>query len=90
MVIEAPELITSVAFLASVTSGAIASAVGVMPMPTMSTLSLTIISWMSATRIVGNAAVVAHGEFDLAPGDGVAVLLHVKLDRGLAAADRQR
>jgi hypothetical protein len=45
-VIEAPELITSVAFLASVTSGAIASAVGVMPMPTMSTLSLTIISWM--------------------------------------------
>ena len=44
VVIEAPELITKVAILASVTSGATASAVGVMPMPRMSTLSLTIIS----------------------------------------------
>jgi hypothetical protein len=33
VVIDAPELITSVAFFASVTSGAMASAVGVMPMP---------------------------------------------------------
>src|ERR1700684_863587 len=37
VVIEAPELITTVAFLASVASGAIANEHGVMPMPTMST-----------------------------------------------------
>src|SRR6202043_1273577 len=42
-----------------------------------------------AAGIVGNAAVVAHDQFDLAPGHRVAVLLHVKLDRGLElAADR--
>jgi hypothetical protein len=51
VVIEAPELITSVTFLASVASGAIASAVGVMPMPSTSTLSLTIISWMSRCAV---------------------------------------
>ena len=43
-----------------------------------------------AARIVGNAAVVAHDELDLSPGDHVAVLLHVKLDRGLQAAGRRR
>src|SRR6202043_1375382 len=42
-----------------------------------------------AAGIVGNAAVVAHGQFDLAPGHRVAVLLHVELDRGLElTADR--
>src|ERR1700676_300650 len=44
VVIEAPELMQKVAFLASVTSCAIASVHGVMPAPTISTLSLTIIS----------------------------------------------
>jgi hypothetical protein len=37
VVIEAPELRTKVAFFASVASDATASAVGVMPMPRMST-----------------------------------------------------
>jgi hypothetical protein len=44
-VIEAPELKTKVGILASVISGATASAVGVIPMPTRPTFSLTIISW---------------------------------------------
>ena len=44
-VIEAPELMTKVGILASVTSGAIANDVGVIPMPTIPTFSLTIISW---------------------------------------------
>ena len=35
-----------------------------------------------AARIVGNAAVVPHDQLDLAAGDRVTVLLHVKLDRG--------
>ena len=43
-VIEAPELMTKVGILASVTSGAIASDVGVIPMPRRPTFSLTIIS----------------------------------------------
>ena len=34
-------------------------------------------------RVVGDAAVVAHLQFDLAPGDCVAVLLHEQLDRGV-------
>src|SRR5580704_19070353 len=40
VVIEAPELMTSATFLASVTIGAIDRAVGVIPMPQISTLSL--------------------------------------------------
>src|SRR5579863_2861288 len=44
VVIEAPELMQKAAFLASVTSWAIDKVQGVIPAPTMSTLSLTIIS----------------------------------------------
>ena len=44
--IEAPELITKVAFFDSVTSGAMARDVGVMPMPRTSTFWSMIISWM--------------------------------------------
>ena len=43
-VTEAPELKTRVGIFASVTSGAIASDVGVMPIPISPTFSLTIIS----------------------------------------------
>ena len=50
-----------------------------------------------AARIVGNTAVVAHGEFELAPGDNFAVLRNVKLERrcelptdGVEPGPRQR
>ena len=83
IVIEAPELMTKVGILASVTSGAMASDVGVMPMPIRSHFVVDDHLLDDAAGIVGDAAVVAHDELDLSPGDHVAVLLHVKLDRGL-------
>ena len=68
-VTEAPELSTSVGIFASVTSGAMASEVGVMPMPISADLLIDDHVLHDAAGIVGNAAIVAHGELDAPPGD---------------------
>ncbi len=90
VVIEAPELMTRVAFLASVDERRDrqrgrrdADAEDVDFVVDDHLLNDT-------PRIVGDAAVVAEGQFELSPGDGVAVLLHVKLDGGCAAGGRRR
>ena len=75
VVMEAPELMHKVAFLASVTSCATASVHGVMPMPTMSILSLTIISWTMRRALSAEPASSRMIDLDLAAGDAVAVLL---------------
>ena len=95
--IEVPAAITISGTLAWVASGAAASAAGVMPKPAMKlTLSLTISSCARRLVLSGTARVVLEDDFDLLAGDGVAVLLHVELDRvvdllagrGLAAGHR--
>ena len=79
MVMDAPEIITTVAILACVTSGPIDSAVRVMPAPMILTLSLTIISWVMRRANVGDAAVVADlAGLDLLAGDRVAMLQRCK------------
>ena len=57
-----------------------ASAVGVMPMPMIATLSLTIISCTRRRALSAHAGVVADDQLDLAARDRVAVLLHVEPD----------
>ena len=54
------------AFFASVTSGAIASDVGVMPMPIDADFLVDDHLLDDAARIVGDAAIIAHDDFDLA------------------------
>ena len=96
--IEVPAAITISGILACVASGAAASAAGVTPKPAMKlTLSLTISSCARRLVLSGTARVVLQDDFDLLAGDGIAVLLHVELDRvvdllagrGLAAGHRQ-
>ena len=81
-VIEAPELNTTVAILASVINGAIAKEVGVIPMPIRATLSFYNHLLNNATCIVGYAAIVPHKDFNSSPSHDIAVLLDIKLDRG--------
>jgi PAS domain S-box-containing protein len=76
-VTEAPELRTKVGILASVTSGAIANEVGVIPMPTSPTRSLTIISW--TIRRALSATPASSRRIDVRVLEGFVVLLSVVL-----------
>ena len=96
--IEVPAAMTTCGTLASVASGATASASGVRPKPAMH-VDLVVDDQLlrEALGVVGDAGVVLDDELDLLAGDGVAVLLHVELDgrldllagRGLLAGHRQ-
>ena len=80
-VTDAPELSTKVGIFASVTSGAIASDVGVIPIPISPTFWVDDHLLDDAAGIVGDASIITHEEFDLPPGDVCAVLLNIKLER---------
>ena len=76
--IEVPDTMITVAVLLSVTNGAIASALGVSPPPRIGDLVRGQQFLGDTLRIVGDAGVIPHDEFDLAAGDDIAMLRHVE------------
>ena len=85
MTIDVPDTMTTVAVLLSLTSGAMASTLGVRPPPRMATLSETI---SPGYPLNCRACVVPDDQFDLSAGDHVTVLRQMSLAPAGLFSDR--